>query len=267
MPARSLPASDPLSPLLLQAFFRIHHTPAIPAHRPFCWETDRFGFANETLWNYVDGEVRPQAEREPATHQRYTRHCFVMVRAALQFWKFARFDSTTAPLPDDELARRIRRVCRRPVWLPQLPVEKRVTFPGFANLLEISTAKAGIFQRHIGKWWPIYFRPGNFPICLPVSPAAKARLNDQVSRDLDAGYPTLLWLYNFPSLSVNHTVLVYHATRESDLIRYQVYDPNYAVASKELQFHPATKLFTFESTFYFKGGSVTPRAIYRGFFE
>jgi hypothetical protein len=256
-----------LSPLLLQAFFRIHHTPVEPLDRPFCYETDRFAFANETVWNYVEGEVRPQSEREPATERPYTRHCFVMVRAALQFLKFARFDSAAAPLPNDELIRRIRQVCARHVWLPPLPHEQRIIFPGFGSLREISASAAGVFQAHIGKWWPIYYRPGNFPICIPVSRKAKTRLNRQILQDLEMGYPTLLWLYNFPSLSINHTVLVYKAAREPDRIRYRVYDPNDANDPKELQFHPATQTFTFEPTFYFKGGSVTPRAIYRGFFE
>jgi len=267
MPARTHLASDRLNPLLLQALFRVHHTPAEPVDRPFCYETDRFAFANETVWNYVEGEVHPQAEREPAVARRYTRHCFVMVRAAQQFWKFARFNPSEPPLPSDELARRIRKVCARHAWLPPLTPEERIVFPGFGSLREISASAAGLFQNHMGAAWPVYFRVGNFPICFPVSGRAKTRLNGEILRDLEAGYPTLLWLYNFPSLNINHTVLVYKAASERDFIRYSVYDPNYADAPKELQFEPATQTFTFEPTFYFKGGPVTPRAVYRGFFE
>lgn len=256
-----------MNPLLLQVLFRVHHTPSQSLAPRFNYERDRFAFANETHWNYVAGEVRPQAERAPAAEKRYTRHCFVMVRAALQFLKFARFEAGGEPLPPDEMARRVRRVCRRPVWMPALPEARRIVFPGYPHLHAASAAVPGIFQDHIGKWWPIYWRPGNFPICLPVSGEAKSRLNNQMLQDLDAGYPTLLWIYNFPSLSVNHTIFVYEAIREPDRIRYRVYDPNYADAPKELQYEPATQTFTFEPTFYFKGGSVTPRAVYRGFFE
>ncbi len=267
MSARTQNASSFLSPLLLQAFFRIHHTPAQPLERPFRFETDRFAFANETVWNYVDGEVRPNSERAPAKARPYTRHCFVMVRAALQFLKFARFAPNEKPLAEDELTRRIRRVCARQVWRPALPQEQRIIFPGYGNLREISAAVAGRFQDHIGAAWPVYFRPGNFPITFSVSAEARARLHAEMQQDLRAGYPTLLWLYNFPSLNINHTVLVYSAEMEEGLVRYQVYDPNYADTPKELQYHPATQTFTFEPTFYFKGGSVTPRAVYRGFFE
>jgi len=267
MSARTQNAPVPLGPVLRQAFFRIHHTPTQPLERFFNFETDRFAFANETVWNYVEGEVRPQEEREPSAVRRYTHHCFVMVRAALQFLKFARFDPKGEPLSANALALRIKQVCKRPVWLPPLSHEQQMVFPGFASLREISASAAGIFQDHMGAAWPVYFRPGNFPICLPVSASAKAKLNDQMLRDLEVGYPTLLWLYNFPSLSINHTVLVYEAIREPERIRYQVYDPNYADAPKELQFELATQTFTFEPTFYFKGGSVTPRAIYRGLLE
>jgi hypothetical protein len=266
MSSRTYPATSRLRPLLLQAFFRIHHTPTEPVGRRFCLETDCFAFANDSFWNHVKGEVR-QAEREPAAARRYTRHCFVMVRAALQFWKFARFDSTAPPVPNGELAQRIRRVCGRPVWLPPLPSGERVVFPGFKNLRETSASAAGLFQDHIGAAWPVYLRVGNFPVCLPVSGRRKARLNEEILQDLQAGYPTILWLYNFPSLDINHTVLVYKAIPEGNRIRYHGYDPNYIDAPKELQFDPVTRRFTFEPTFYFKGGPVTPRAIYRGFFE
>jgi hypothetical protein len=255
-----------LKPLLLQAFFRIHHTPAQPSGRPFCLEADRFAFANDSYWNHVKGEA-PPVNPEPALMRRYTNHCFVMVRAALQFWKFARFDPTGSALHPEELARRVRRVCWRSVWLPPLPYEKRIVFPGFKNLKEISANSAGLIQDNIGAVWPIYLRVGNFPVCLPVTRRAKARLNEQMLCDLQAGYPTIVWLYNFPSLNINHTVLVYGVKMNGDRVCYECYDPNYADASKELQFDPANRTFTFEPTFYFKGGPVTPRAIYRGFFE
>lgn len=100
-----------------------------------------------------------------------------------------------------------------------------------------------------------------------MSGGRKARLNEEILQDLQAGYPTILWLYNFPSLDINHTVLVYQATPEGSRIRYHGYDPNYIDVPKELQFDPVTRTFTFEPTFYFKGGRVTSRAIYRGFFE
>ncbi len=56
------------------------------APRPFRYSTDTFSFANETVWNYAGGTVQKETK---ARRREYTRHCFVVSRAAVQFWKFA----------------------------------------------------------------------------------------------------------------------------------------------------------------------------------
>jgi hypothetical protein len=236
-----------------------------PVLRPFHFETDTFSFANETVWHYVGGTV--QAESPGARKREYTRHCFVLTRAAVQFWKFATFASGAKPLAPDELAYRIRQVTGRSVWLPALPLDRQIVFPGFANLRQISAAYPGIFQQNIGEGWPVYFRAGNMPIVLPVSRDEQATLNDQIYRDLHADKPTIVWLYNFPSLSINHVVVIFAGYRDGNAFHYTVYDPNYATAAKKLTFDVATRTFSYQPTFFFKGGTVTARAIYRGVFQ
>jgi hypothetical protein len=243
-------------------FLRAYDPPPAPAPRPFSFATDTFSFANETVWNYVNGSV--QKESPGARKREYTRHCFVVTRAAVQFWKFARFDPREKPLPPGELARRIREVTGRSTWLPALPPEKRVVFPGYASLRAISAAEPGIFQANIGLGWPVYFRAGNMPITFPASRGMEAALNDEMVRDLRANTPTIVWLYLFPSLKINHVVVVFQVRREGNLFHYTVYDPNYAAAPKQLTFDATTGAFSYQPTFYFMGGAVTARAIYRG---
>lgn len=232
----------------------------------FCFETDTFAFANETVWNYVNGTVQPAAAPEKGKPL-YTRRCFVVSRATVQFWKFARFDSAATPLPEKELARRIRQVAARSVWKSPLSPEEKIVLTGYRNLREISTAHAGVFQAHMGLGWPIYFRIGNFPIVIPMTARDKARINAEMLADLDVGVPTILWLYNFPKLDINHAVVVYAAERSENQIRYRVYDPNYTDAPKTLEFDPVTNQFIYQPTFYYKGGPVTARPVYRGYFE
>jgi hypothetical protein len=43
-----------------------------------------------------------------------------------------------------------------------------------------------------------------------------------------------------------------------------VYDPNYTNGPKRLDYDPSTRAFSYQPTFYFKGGTVEARAIYRG---
>src|SRR5271170_77358 len=194
--------------LLLCPALSAYEPPAAPAPRPFRYDTDTFSFANETVWNYVNGSVEPESSRPQAQKRDYTRRCFVVTRAAVQFWKFARFDPNAAPLSREKLAARIREVTERSVWLPALPRARRVVFPGYANLREISAADPGVFQANIGLGWPVYFRAGNMPIIAPVYRETEARLNSEIFHDLQMNWPTIVWLYNFPSLSINHVVVV-----------------------------------------------------------
>jgi hypothetical protein len=250
--------------LLLRGPLSAYEPPVAPAPRPFAYETDTFSFANETVWNYANGSVQSNSTRPPTEKRDYTRRCFVVTRAAVQFWKFARFDSKAAPLPHHQLAARIREVTRRSVWLPALPRDQRIAFPGYAHLREISAADPTIFQTNIGLGWPVYFRAGNAPIALPLYRETEARLNDEIFHDLGMNYPTTLWLYNFPSLSINHVVVVIRGTHEGNRYHYQVYDPNYSSTPKKLDYDVADRTFSYQPTFYFKGGTVDVRAIYRG---
>jgi hypothetical protein len=249
--------------LLASALLRAYEPPAAPAPRPFRYKTDSFAFANETVWNYVNGSV--QADSTHAAQKRdYTRRCFVVTRAAVQFWKFARFDPHAAPLPAAQLAGRIREVTARSVWLPPLPPGQRIVFPGYASLRAISAAAPGIFEANIGLGWPVYFRAGNAPIAMPLDGGTEASLNDEIFHDLGMNYPTTVWLYRFPSLAINHVVVIISGQKSGGRYRYLVYDPNYTNGPKKLDYDASTRTFSYQPTFYFKGGAVDARAIYRG---
>jgi hypothetical protein len=191
----------------------------------------------------------------------------VVARAAVQFWKFARFDPKARPLAPDQLAARIRQVTGRSVWLPTFSNAQRIVFPGYPDLHAISLAKPEVFQANIGEGWPVYFRPGNQPITDPVTRSMEDRLHRQIDQDLQNNYPTIVWLYRFPSLKINHVVVVFAEEKDSRGVHYQVYDPNYSDSPKRLEYNAATRTFSYEPTFYFKGGPVNARAIYRGVFE
>lgn len=249
-----------LAPAALPAY----EPPTAPAPRPFAYGRDTFAFANETVWNYVNGSVQSDSTRTASKKRDYTRRCFVVSRAAVQFWKFARFDPKAAPLPPAQLAARIRDVTARSVWLTPLPRDQRVVFPGYASLHEISAADPTVFQANIGLGWPIYFRPGNAPIAMPLYRETEARLNDEIFHDLQLNHPTIVWLYNFPSLSINHVVVIFSGTHDHGHFHYQVYDPNYATGARALDYDEKTRTFSYPPTFYFKGGTVDARAVYRG---
>lgn len=241
-----------------------YDVPETPAPRPFKYATDTFAFANETVWNYVDGKVTKETGADNTKKRDYTRRCFVVSRAAVQFWKFAKFVPAGEPLPPYQLAARIRAVTERDVWQPPLPPGQRVAFPGYASLREISAANPGAFQENIGLGWPVYFRAGNMPIVIPIGRDTESELNNEIFRDLQMNFPTIIWLYNFPSLDINHVLVVISGRHDGNRYHYQVYDPNYATGPRNLDFDVPTRTFTYQPTFYFKGGAVEARAIYRG---
>jgi hypothetical protein len=250
--------------LLLRGPLGAYETPETPAPRPFRYATDTFAFANETVWNYVDGTVQKASAEASDRKRDYTRRCFIVTRAAVQFWKFAKFDPLASPLPPDQLAARIRQVTHHDVWLPPLPPGQRIAFPGYASLRKISTACPSLFQANIGLGWPVYFRAGNMPIVVPIGRDTESELNHEIFHDLQMNYPTIVWLYNFPSLNINHVLVIISGRQDGDRYHYKVYDPNYATGPRNLDYDVPSRTFTYQPTFYFKGGAVEARAIYRG---
>jgi hypothetical protein len=250
-----------LSPFPSEAY----EAPATPAPAPLRYPDDTFAFKNETVWNYVGGSV--QAETDKDHVREYTRRCFVLSRSIVQFWKFARFEPNAPPLPADELARRIRQVSERSVWLPALAAKDRIVIPGYPNLHEASAQMRYVFQAGIGRGWPIYFRAGNMPIAFWVTRALEDRLNGEIYHDLQMNTPTILWVYRFPSLKMNHVVVVYSGTHDARGYHYHVYDPNYRDRFSHLDYDPATRTFRYDKVYFFKGGPVTVRSIYRGWLQ
>jgi hypothetical protein len=238
------------------------HLPDTPAPRAFVHGRDTFAFANETVWNYRDGTVQRMDDRAPALDgERYTRHCFVLARASVQFWKFAHFAPGEKKLDDKALAERVRELARIDVWRERLPGNARVVFPGYADVRALSRDKPRILQQHLGAGWPTYFRPGNNSMLPLPGPGNQREVRSRLDAALALRHPTILWLINFPSLSINHAVVVYRREGENT---YLVYDSNYAGCPLRLEFDPARGSFRYEKTFYFTGGEVDVHPVYDG---
>src|SRR5438046_8101752 len=173
----------------------------------FQFDRDTPAFANQTLFEYHDGHP---SLRRPSTVRRdaYKRHCFVLCRTAMQFKKFARFDPHSAPLDDTSLAARIHAVTHRTPWTDPLPEDRRIVFPGYKDLREMSKARRELVQLNIGHGWPSYFRISNarmiFQQGAGYQEARHAGLNGALARgEWISGVLT-----TFLSLSLNHSVLI-----------------------------------------------------------
>ena len=240
-------------------FFFISATALNAAAAPFDFGRDTFAFENATVLKYKNG--KPTLERKSADDppNDYQRRCFVMSRAAMQFYKFAKFDPKNPPLNDIELATRIREVTHRGPWYPALAADQRVNFPGYANLREMSKARPKALQQNIGSGFATYFRFGNFRMFFQHSvnyqEKTHAHLDAALAReDLFVGY-----LSTFPRLTINHAVLVYRSQtsgRGDGAEQYLVYDPNHAEAPRDLTWVPQKHAFAYQKDIDFEGGFV-----------
>jgi hypothetical protein len=221
---------------------------------------DTFAFANETVWNYEGGRV--QWERDNPTREgvRYTRRCFVLARSAAQFWNFARFAPAEPQVNAEELARRIRTVVARPLWHRQDNADW-IVLPGYADLRTASGAEPQIFRNSLGGWGQSYFRWGNWRIVLPLGRRNQQNVARELRRLLAANGLQVLWLVNFPSLTINHAVLAVREHR-AGASEFEVYDPNLPDESLRLTFDESTGRFHYPKTFYFSGGAVGVRLVY-----
>ncbi|MBX6324877.1 MAG: hypothetical protein IRY93_02430 [Chthoniobacterales bacterium] len=233
---------------------------------PFRFDRDTFAFQNATVLKYKDGVAffRPKSERDDPANK-FTRRCFVMARSAMQFHKFARFDLQGAPLSDEELAARIRAVTRREPWSKTLPESQRILFPGYANLREISKARAKVFQENIGSGFMTYFRPSNIRMVFLQSKGYQEETHRQLNAALARGELFVAFLTTYPKMSINHAVLIYgrkSARPGEDLERYFVYDPNHAEAPRELTWSARERAFAYQKDIDFIGGFVRVYQVY-----
>src|SRR5437588_5995181 len=224
----------------------------------FDYYRDTLAFANTTVFAYEQGKIVSHHNFfERKKPDRYTRRCFVMTRTVEQFYKFARFDANSPPLDESELHKRLRTVTRKPPWHDPSPPEKRIVFPGYRNLREMSQAHIRLMQRNIGLGWVAYLRPGNFRMFYLHNRTYQEKTHEELEQTLARGEFFIAYLSDYPILHINHSVLVYthDGQRSPDgTDHYLAYDPNHPDAPRHLKWLPAKREFNYQKDQEFVGG-------------
>jgi hypothetical protein len=233
----------------------------------FDYHRDTLSFANWTVFSYENGHI--VSHKNQFGHH-YSRRCFVMTRTVEQFYKFARFEPNAPRLNEKELQKRIRAITRRPPWHNALPPEQRIVIPGYHNLRELSAANTQLMQRNIGLGWVVYLRPGNVRMFYLHNKNYQAKMHEQLEQDLARHEFFIAYLSDFPILHINHSVLVYKHSRPrspdgSD--HYLVYDPNHPDGPRHLEWHAATREFSYEKDQEFAGGFTRVFQVYGKAFQ
>jgi hypothetical protein len=231
--------------------------------RRFEFARDSFAFENETIWEYhfdaVSGKTSfSRREPKPA----YAHRCFVLTRAARQFFFHARFEAGQRA-PDDPACRRlIREVVARNPRRP-CPPEKQIIIPGYANLREFSSARAPLLKAECGGAWRSYVLRSHWRMVFPISRAHQTRAAASLFAALKQNVPPIIHLVKFPALTINHSMILFAAAVTGHGIDFQACDPNNPAQPTMLSFDHKTKSFSLPPNHYWAGGELDIIEIYR----
>jgi hypothetical protein len=228
----------------------------------FDWRADTIAFSNDTFFAYdIDaaGNMSIHLRKTPA---RFAHRCFVLVRAVLQFRKFARFAPAQPRASEPAYRELILRVCRVPVWTPERAEADRIVIPGYRNLNEFSRAHENTMKGAIGNWFPTYLRVGNWRMIGPFPRFGQANACAQIELGLDRGELQAVYITRFPKM--NHCVILFahHPLDGGRRTRFDAYDPNYPNTLSWVDYDAKERGFDFERRWFWPGGRVNLMRVY-----
>jgi hypothetical protein len=239
----------------------------LAVRRRFEFERDTFAFPNELVWEYhfdeADGTTRAR-RRVPAPD--YVHRCFVLVRAARQFLYHARF-APAAPRADDGTYDRLVRAV--PARDPRRPSggEDRVVIPGFAGLRELSAARRELVKRACGGAWRSYVLRSHWHIVMPVSRRHQHRTAGELLDAVRHESAPIVHLLRFPSLAINHGMVIFDGARTGDGAVFQAYDPNDPERPARLHYDRRRRTFSLPANRYWRGGDLNVFEIFRRWYQ
>ncbi len=236
--------------------------PAVPGAGRFHFEQDTFAYANQLVWEYRFDEQGKWTSKPREPKPDYTHHCFVVARAAKQFFTRARFDPGR-PAADVKTYRRLIRKVASTNPHRNLPDDEKIVIPGYANLREFSVAQEKLLKAECGGAWRSYFQHGHWRMIWPFTRRHQEKTAEELVNDLKQNRPPVVHLVRFPSLTINHAVLLFDCIETGPEIRFATYDPNSPAAPVTLTYNRAARTFSLPTNFYFPGGRVDVYEIYR----
>jgi len=175
----------------------------------------------------------------------------------------ARFDATRPAADDETCRRRVREVVARNPRVPGRP-EDLVVIPGYANLREFSRAREPLLKAACGGAWRSYVLRSHWRMIFPISPAHQERTATRLLSASKRNFAPIIHLVTFPSLTINHGMVVFDGLETRDGFEFRAYDPNEPARPARLAFNRATRTFHLPQNRYWAGGELKVIEIYRG---
>jgi hypothetical protein len=233
--------------------------------RPFDFARDTFAFVNELEWRYRFDPATGTVSHDGANREaEYTQRCFVLSRSARQFFQFARFDPDQPRIDDAGYRRRVRLLIKNdPSETGEI---ERIVIPGYVSLREFSRDWEQLLKQELGGWEDSHFQRGNWRMLWPFPRSDQEGRALAMAEEIAVHRPPVVHLADFPTLNINHAVLLYGVTETRAELRFDVYDPNDSSQPWSLSFVRGDGRFRLERTRYFSGGTVDVYEVYRSAF-
>jgi hypothetical protein len=184
-----------------------------------------------------------------------------VARSAKQFFEHARFD-TNLPAADTNTYRKLIRKVVSSDSTEFPPDSKKIVIPGYPDLHTFSAAQAPLLKAECGGAWQSYFQRGHWRIMMPFTRGFEEEMAGKLVADLKDNRPPVVHVINFPSLSINHALLLFGFEESDKEIRFATYDPNDPVNPTTLTYDQASRTFQLPYNAYFPGGNVDIYEVY-----
>lgn len=235
----------------------------LAVRRRFEFDRDSFAFPNELVWEYdFDPATAAPSVRRRVPAPRYAHHCFVLVKAARQFLYHARFDPAAGRADDAGYRRLIREVLARSSRRPSEAGE-RIVIPGYAGLRELSLARESMLKEQCGGAWRSYLQRSHWRMVFPVSREHQRRTAGELLEATERGDAPIVHLLQFPSLTINHAMVIFEGTRTPPGALFLAYDSNAPERPARLTYDDRTRTFHLPPNRYWRGGALNVFEIFR----
>jgi hypothetical protein len=184
------------------------------------------------------------------------------VRAARQVFYHARFDPAAEPADDLTYRRLIRTVLAGPPRRPAEP-EQRVLIPGYAGLRDLSAARESVVKAACGGAWRSYVQHSHWRMFVPVSREHQHRTAGELLEASEDHSAPLVHLLRWPSLAINHGMVVFEGARTRTGAQFLAYDPNDPERPARLTYDRERRAFSLPANRYWRGGELNVFEIFR----
>jgi hypothetical protein len=231
--------------------------------RSFDFAADTFAFANELVWAYrLDPATRRMTFHRREPKPTYTHRCFVVVRSVRQFFFHAEFDAQLTKATADDYRALIRAVIRRPMHRPSARGQ-RIVIPGFSSLREFSFQHPEWLKAGCGGAWQSYVLRSHWRMVLPISREHQKTTAGRLVTRVRQNIAPVIHLVQFPALTINHGMVLYHVAETATGFDFMAYDPNDPSQPARLSFDAAKNTFFLPANSYWPGGELNVIEIYR----